>query len=238
MVRPHFQTFSATSPSPTFPGQRGPMASLKRWRSSGVRPFVLSWSTPPYREIAHAAAALVMITPVMRDLESRVAYLAEFNFAPYSTRGPLEEWVTHYPITLRPPSSHAVRGFIGRTYASRSHVTGRLGGQLAAQRLTRFLKPAKFTIYTHQPVSRLIVPLRQRGNSSGNVEVLNAFWNFEPDPKNPQFGPACAPLRRSPSNCDRRKVEAANLIYEQPIETAFRPAVSTPPTEDFMRVSS
>src|ERR1700730_15811512 len=57
----------------------------------------------PYRKIAYAAAtALGTVTPVMRDLEARGFLTGDQDRVLLDPRRLLEEWVTHYPITLRP----------------------------------------------------------------------------------------------------------------------------------------
>ena len=179
----------------------------------------------PYREIAHdAAAALGTITHVMRDLEARGFLTGEPLRSMLDPRRLLEEWVTHYPIALR-PKLHPRRFEASReqlTQADLRSLGACWGGELAAERFTQFLKPAGFTIYTHKPVNRLVAALRLRANPTGNVEVLDAFWNFEPDPKYPDLVPPVLAYADLLATRDGRNIEAANLIYEQHIEPAFR----------------
>ncbi|MGD0870930.1 MAG: type IV toxin-antitoxin system AbiEi family antitoxin [Bryobacteraceae bacterium] len=179
----------------------------------------------PYREIAHdAAAALGTITHVMRDLEARGFLTSEQHRSMFDPRRLLEEWVTHYPIALR-PKLHPRRFEASReqlTQADLRSLGACWGGELAAERFTQFLKPADFTIYTHKPVNRLVAALRLRANPTGNVEVLDAFWNFEPDPKYPDLVPPVLAYADLLATRDGRNIEAANLIYEQHIEPAFR----------------
>jgi hypothetical protein len=179
----------------------------------------------PYRKIAHdAAAALGTITHVMRDLEARGFLTGEPHRSLLDPRRLLEEWVTHYPIALR-PKLHPRRFEASReqlTQADLRSLGACWGGELAAERFTQFLKPAGFTIYTHKPVNRLVTALRLRANPTGNVEVLDAFWNFEPDPKYLDLVPPVLAYADLLATRDGRNIEAANLIYEQHIEPAFR----------------
>ena len=179
----------------------------------------------PYREIAHAAAAaLGSITPVMRDLEARGLVAGDRHRAVLDPRRLLEEWVTHYPITLR-PKLHPRRFDAPRegvAEADLSSLGAYWGAERAAERLTHFLKPAGFTIYPHKPVNRLLAALRLRAFTTGNVEVIATFWNFEPDPNYPDLVPPVLAYADLLATCDGRNVEAANLIYEQRIEPAFR----------------
>jgi len=179
----------------------------------------------PYREIAQdAGAALGTITHVMRDLEARGFLAGGRRRRMLDPRRLLEEWVTHYPIALR-PKLHPRRFEASREQLAQADLK-RLGacwsGELAAQRLTQFLKPAGFTIYTHKAVNRLVAALRLRANPTGNLEVLDAFWNFKPDPEYPDLVPPVLAYADLLATRDGRNIEAANLIYEQRIEPAFR----------------
>jgi hypothetical protein len=179
----------------------------------------------PYREIAHAAAtALGSITQVMRDLEARGFLTGNRTRRLLDPRRLLEEWVTHYPITLR-PKLHPKRFEAPQellAQADLSSLRAYWGAERAAERLTRFLKPVAFTIYTHKSINRLVAALRLRAHPTGNVEVLETFWNFEPDPNYPDLVPPVLAYADLLTTRDGRNVEAANLIYEQHIEPAFR----------------
>lgn len=198
--------------------------------SAGLRVTFALLSRPellhaPYREIAHAAeVALGTITPVMRDLEARAFLTGDQQRVLLDPRRLVEEWVTHYPITLR-PKLHPRRFEATKEGFARADLKtlgAYWGGELAAERLTQFLKPAAFTIYTRTPVDWLVSALRLRASPAGNLEVLDAFWNFEPDPKYPDLVPPVLAYADLLATRDGRNVEAANLIYEQHIEPAFR----------------
>lgn len=215
-------------------GQPRPtQASVSRFRAvgtAGLRVTFVLLSRPdlvraPYREIANAAAtSLGTITPVMRDLQARGFLNGDRGRTILDPRRLLEEWVAHYPITLRPTLRPMLfEAPLDRLAQADLKALGAYwSGEVAAQRLTQFLKPAKFTIYTHLSDSRLIVALRLRGNPDGNVEVLKAFWNFKPDPTYPDLVPPVLAYADLLATRDGRNVEAAELIYEQFIEPAFR----------------
>ena len=179
----------------------------------------------PYREIAHAAAtALGSITHVMRDLESRGFLTGDKRRRLLDPQRLLEEWVTHYPITLRPklrPRRFETSPDLLAQADLRS-LRAYWGAERAAERLTWFLKPVAFTIYTHKSINRLVAALRLRAHPTGNVEVLETFWNFEPDPGFPDLVPPVLAYADLLTTHDGRNVEAANQIYEQHIEPAFR----------------
>jgi hypothetical protein len=214
-------------------GQPRPtQANVSRFRAvgtAGLHVTFLLLSRPDlarasYREIARAAAtSLGTITPVMGDLKARGFLGGDRSRIILDPRRLLEEWVTHYPIALR-PSLRPMRFEAppdSLAQADLKSLGAFWGGEVAAQRFTQFLKPSMFTIYTHQPVSRLISPLRLRANPEGNVEVLEAFWNFESHLTYPDLVPPVLAYADLLATHDGRNVEAAELIYEQFIEPAF-----------------
>ncbi len=179
----------------------------------------------PYREIARATStALGSITHVMRDLEARGFLIGDKYRRLLDPQRLLEEWVTHYPIALR-PKLHPKRFDTPSelmAQADLSSLAAYWGGERAAERLTGYLKPAAFTIYAHKPTGRLIAALRLRAQPAGKVEVLNAFWNFEPDPRYPDLVPPILAYADLLGSRDGRNIEAAKQIYEQHIEPAFQ----------------
>ena len=170
-----------------------------------------------YREIAaHAGVALGTVGPVMKDLETR-GY-------PRAPERMIEEWVTHYPVTLRPRLNP------GRFQADPHHLqqldlvrhNAYWGGEPAAERLTKYLKPAQYTIYAREPIAKLIAAGRMRAEPTGNVEILDAFWHFDRDNLFPDVVPALLAYADLLATRDGRNAEAAKLIYEQRIAPAFR----------------
>ncbi|MGH9583786.1 MAG: type IV toxin-antitoxin system AbiEi family antitoxin [Bryobacteraceae bacterium] len=178
-----------------------------------------------YRKIAQASGvALGTVTPVISDLKNRGLLREKSIRKLLDPQRLFEEWVTHYPITLRPklnPRRFAVErqrldsADLGEFDASWS-------GEKAAEKLTGYLRPAFFSIYAHEPARRLISALRLRAEPNGNVEVLNRFWNFTPDGDFPNLVPPILVYADLMASGDGRNMEAAQLIYEQLIEPAFK----------------
>jgi hypothetical protein len=182
-----------------------------------------------YREIAaRAGVALGSVGPVIKDLEAR-GYL-RFQKGPkrklLDPQRLVEEWVTHYPVTLRPKLNP--RRF--RAEAERLQQADLIrqnafwGGEAAAERLTRYLKPAQFTIYAREPIAKLIAAGRMRADPAGNVEILDAFWNFDSDKDFPDVVPPMLAYADLLATHDGRDAEAARMIYEQRIAPAFHAA--------------
>lgn len=179
-----------------------------------------------YREIAaRAGVALGSVGPVMKDLETR-GYL-RFQREPkrklLDPKRMIEEWVIHYPVTLRPKLNP--RRFRADTerlqQADLLHQNAYWGGEPAAEKLTRYLKPAYFTIYAREPIAKLIAAGRMRADPIGNVEILDTFWNFDPDNDFPDVVPPILAYADLLATRDGRDVEAARMIYEQRIAPEF-----------------
>jgi len=179
-----------------------------------------------YREIAaRAGVALGTVGPIMKDLEAR-GYLRFQKKPERKLLDParmIEEWVTHYPITLR-PKLHP-RHF--RADPERLKGTDLFqqkaywGGEPAADKLTRYLRPAQFTIYAREPIAGLIAAGRMRADPAGNVEIVDVFWNFGPDKDFPDVVPPLLAYADLLATRDGRNAEAAKMIYEQRIAPAF-----------------
>jgi hypothetical protein len=181
-----------------------------------------------YREIAaRAGVALGSVGPVMKDLEARgyLRFQKEPDRKLLDLRHMVEEWATHYPITLR-PKLNARRFRADPAHLKQADLLRQnayWGGEAAAEKLTRYLKPAHFTIYAREPVAKLIAVGRMRADPAGNVEVLDAFWNFDPEKEFPDVVPPILAYADLLATRDGRDAEAARMIYEQRIAPAFNP---------------
>ena len=179
-----------------------------------------------YREIAaRAGVALGTVGPVLKDLEARgyVRFQKGLGRKLLDPQRMIEEWVTHYPVTLRPKLNP--RRF--QADPERLHQidlaqqNAYWGGEPAAEKLTRYLKPAQFTIYAREPITRLVAATRMRADATGNVEVVDAFWKFEADKEFPDVVPPILAYADLLATHDGRNAEAARMIYEQRIAPAF-----------------
>jgi hypothetical protein len=182
-----------------------------------------------YREIAvQAGVALGTVGPVIKDLDAR-GYLRFQKKPDRKLVDPdrmIEEWITHYPVTLRPKLNP--RRFRADTEhlqkADLIQQNAYWGGEAAAEKLTRYLKPAQFTIYAREPIAKLIAAGRMRADQAGNVEILETFWNFDPDKDFPDVVPPMLAYADLLATHDGRDAEAARMIYEQRIAPTFHAA--------------
>jgi hypothetical protein len=181
----------------------------------------------PYREIAGAATvALGAVGRCLDDLELRGHIVGEEHKRKFLARPEalLEEWVNHYPIRLRPkldarrfrPSD---AGWYGKTDLIKYDAFW--SGEAAAEKLTKYLKPELFTVYSPPCPESLIAACRFRAELKGNIEILNVFWNFPRNPTHPDIVPPVLAYADLMATNDGRNIEAAKLIREQYIQPFF-----------------
>jgi len=182
----------------------------------------------PFRQIAKAAnAALGTVGWVIRDLKN-LGYLLDRG-----KRGRrllrkkelLDRWIAAYPDQLRP------KNLVGRYRAPNKEwwkdevltpFTAFWGGEVAAAKLTRYLKPQVVTIYIKGNPGRLLLKHKMRKDLEGKIEVLKAFWNFE---YNWQFTDLVHPILIYAdllATGDTRNIETAEIVYERELTRLIR----------------
>jgi hypothetical protein len=177
--------------------------------------------TKTYREIAtFAKVALGTVGPVFANLEKR-GFLTPIKLGQRRVlnREKLkEEWVTHYPIRLR-PKLNARRFTVGKEDWYREvnieDYEAYWGGEVAAEKLTGYLKPANVTIYANKNINRLIIENRLRPDVNGNIEILEVFWNEETELQLKGVAPALLVYADLIATTNPRNLETAKLIDER-----------------------
>ena len=188
----------------------------------------------PYRDIVGAAGvALGAVGWVFFDLKERghitggkKKHNRRFLDAPRL----FEEWVTNYPIKLRPklnPRRFKAENPNWWQNTGLHNLGAFWGGEVAADRLTNYLKPATCTIYikperAQYALPRLVADHRLRADPNGNIEILDAFWNLPDDPTHLDVVPPILAYADLVATLDPRNLEAAKLIREQYIDQALR----------------
>ena len=183
----------------------------------------------PYRDIAAAAdVALGTVGWVFFDLQQR-GYIAgglrRRNRRLLEPTRLLDEWVTNFPIKLR-PKLNPRRFHVpdpGWWQEARLEAGARWGGEVAATKLTNYLKPAAYTVYLDpqnggNALPTLVKRHRLRADPHGNVEVLDAFWKLQPQGTPPDLVPPLLVYADLMATLDPRNLEVAKRIRADYLE--------------------
>lgn len=175
-----------------------------------------------YREIAkEAGISLGAVNWIMNDLKS-LGHLSDLG-----TRGRrisnrkelLKRWVSAYPEQLRP------KLILGRYRTGRPHDWWQKaelpseafwGGEVAAQLVTRYLKPQTVTIYAESNLPRLQAQYGLQRDSKGEIELLRKFWMFDEwEGKQLNTAPPLLTYADLLMIADDRTLETAEIMYER-----------------------
>ncbi len=143
----------------------------------------------------------------------------------------LDEWVTNYPTGLRPKLNPKRFRALEPDWWQKADVTrhGALwGGEIAADKLTGYLKPATCTLYVRPEngrnnITQIVVENRLRADPQGNIEILDAFWDLPADPNYPDIVPPILAYADLVATNDPRNLETAKLLREHHIDHALAP---------------
>ena len=208
-------------------------APTRAFRPAGMRVIYALLRNPgledaPFRDIAELTnVALGTVRWVMDDL-NKLGYLLVINPRKRKLirkKDLLNQWVTEYPIQLRN------KLIMGRyraeenewwKYANLEEVNAFWGGEVAAQKLTDFLKPQIVTIYTPNPPGKLILLNRLKKDPNGDIEVLRAFWRINTDELHSNIVHPLLIYADLLATGDLRNLETARMIYEKELSKFVR----------------
>jgi hypothetical protein len=188
----------------------------------------------PYREIKQAAGvALGAVGPVFDELATRghlVGGTAKHDRRLIDAPRLFEEWVTNYPIKLRPKLNTKFFRAEDPEWWQRANLNALgayWGGEVAAARLTQYLKPANVTVYINadknpRALAQLAVDHRLRADPRGNIEVVDAFWDLPDNQEYPEVVPPILAYADLVATHNPRNLDAAKLIRERYIDRALR----------------
>lgn len=181
----------------------------------------------PYREIAKAAGvALGTVAGVMKNLLQQGFIMDVDGKRKTLLRKQelLDKWINAYATKLR------TKRLIGRYTTQRENLwrdfdirddNAFWGGEVAANKLTHYLKPEIVTIYTRRPVDNLILNLRLRKDEKGVVELREQFWNFSETAVKKETVPPLLIYADLLATGDNRNIEAAKIIYNEHLKRYF-----------------
>ena len=187
----------------------------------------------PYREIAHATGvALGTVGWVINDLK-QCGYLIEYdkkNRRLKNKKQLLNKWVEAYLEKLRP------KLFLG-TFTTENDYWWidqqdemlrygvKLGGEVAAAKLTGHLKPEKITIYLPKKGGKEFLAKNHfRKDPNGNIQVYRAFWGTGTQNQF-HFNDLVDPIviyADLLATGDPRNIETARILYDKELTRLIR----------------
>lgn len=182
-----------------------------------------------YREIAkEAGISLGAVNWIMNDLKS-LGHLSDLGARGrrlVNRKELLKRWTSAYPEQLRP------KLIIGRFRTTQKHDWWKKvqlpseafwSGEVAAQLLTKYLRPETITIYSESNLPKLQAQYGLQRDPAGEVELLRRFWAFDQwDEKRLQTAPPLLVYADLVSTAEDRNLETAQMIYEQYIVRSAR----------------
>jgi len=176
----------------------------------------------PFRKIAQMAnVALGSVDAIIQDLK-QMDYLIDMGNRKrqlVQKQKLLERWVIAYPEQLIP------KLLLGKYQATNDNwwqqtdlnpFDAYWGGEVAAAKLTQYLKPLITTVYTKPPLGQFLLEHRLKKHSHGNVEILDKFWQFEWSSQN-RTVPSLLVYADLIATGNARNIEVAQIIYEKEI---------------------
>jgi len=178
----------------------------------------------PYRDIAtQALVALGTVAGVMKDLRVQ-GFLVEDKEKQHRLirkKELFDKWMTAYAEKLRP------KILIGRYKATKpdfwqqaeiDRFDAQWGGEVAAYRLTHYIKPEIVTIYTRKPIHNLTLDLKLRQDKNDDIELRERFWKCENPELDKTIVPPILVYADLMATGDTRNIETAKTIYSDYIQ--------------------
>lgn len=174
-----------------------------------------------YRELSQTAGiSLGAVGPIMNDLQAQTYLVQDTNGHRQlrNTAELLNSWVVAYAEKLRP------KLIIGQYQALHENWWENVdlgkfnacwSGEIAADQLTRYLKPASASLYTRDKPNRLILmnSLKASPPDQANVEIMEQFWHFQNE-DTPTLAPPLLVYADLIATANSRNLEAAKLIHD------------------------
>ena len=201
---------------------------VRVFRATGLRIVFALLCRPelvaaPYREIAEqAGVALGSVSIALKELE-QLGFLrmhkAKGRVLEQRERL-LNTWVEGYPRELRPrlkPRRFRVDNPNWWKDTDLAPFDLWLGGEAAAAVLTKYLRPERVPLYGGARFAELARHIRPAKDENGNLELLDAFWHFEPVQAVPGYRLVSPLLVYADlvATADVRNLETAEMIRER-----------------------
>ena len=181
-----------------------------------------------FRTIAQTAhVALGTVAWVLDDLE-RLGHLLEIGDRRrrlIHKQQLLERWVGAFPNQLRPKlllGRYAAPDPKWWEHTRIGDFRAYWGAEIAAARLTGYLKPELVTVYIRGLPGKFLAANRLRTDPRGTVEVLEAFWDTKCDWTNAEIAHPLLVYADLLATGDTRNIETARRIYDDQLAGLVR----------------
>lgn len=177
----------------------------------------------PYREIAKTAnVALGTVGWVFTDLKDG-GFLVEMGKRGKRLKNKkqlIERWVTAFPEVLKPKVTRGLYTAKDPYWWKDAQIKdfdAFWGGEVAAARITKYLKPEMITVYICGEPGEFLMKNKLKKDPQGEVELIDAFWATDIIQHAGEMVPPLLIYADLIATGDTRNLETAKLIYEQEI---------------------
>lgn len=183
----------------------------------------------PYRDIARTAAvALGTVALVFKDL-NQMGYIIDMGARGRRLKNCkklMERWMIAYPEQLRPKLETGRYRAPDPNWwqtADLHNLQAYWGGEVAADKMTHYLKPEIITLYVMEEwAGKLKITNRLRKDPAGDIEILKTFWDVEGGFNRTDIVHPILIYADLIASGDPRNIETAQIIYEQELTEHFR----------------
>ncbi|UUZ51570.1 hypothetical protein LP420_20905 [Massilia sp. B-10] len=208
--------------SDVLPGPGGSVSASRLTFALLCAPELLS---APYRFLSQiAGVSLGAIGPVFNDLAKRGYITKAKKDRRFLEKAKLmDEWVTIYASKLRPKLAPRRFSASDRDWWKKidiEHFDAAWGGEVAADKMTNYLKPEKITIYMNAATMRhklgkLVIQNKLRADPHGEIEILEKFWDLSLDHEHQACVPPLLVYADLMASMEPRNLDTAAKIYRQ-----------------------
>lgn len=170
----------------------------KLWKQAGLK-FLFGvlqkpeWLNLPYRQVAElTGVALGNIGPFIDEMKKE-GYLKQGMkegvniWILENKEALLKKWVELFVVVLRPKLRTGLFRFLNNkeqdAWMNLPDQDLFWGGETGGARLTNYLVPEKYSIYTREDKMKLMKDLKLVPDPAGPVEMMEVFWNTDLDYK-------------------------------------------------------
>ncbi len=186
----------------------------------------------PYRQTAEITGVALGNVKYIIDGLKKAGYILQMNNKKCLLQNKkvlLERWIAGYRETLK-PTLHIGNFRFGNDETARNLLLNYefnademvLGGEPAAERMTKYLQAEIFTLYTTLPKNEVLKKFKLIPDTKGNIEIYKKFWQ-QGDTANPNLDTAPPLLVYADLiiTDDPRCIETAQMIYDNYLKDEF-----------------